>query len=103
MTDKKLKEQTREQIMEFLPSAIKRACESYHGFMEADFVTAKSKLYTDHQNAGKAAAAHIHLLFKLTEWAGLKEKLQENKDFTACREVALKEANSYEPTEEDLA
>jgi hypothetical protein len=103
MTDKKLEEQTREQIMEFLPSAIKRACESYHGFMEADFVTAKSKLFTDHQNAGKAAAAHIHLLFKLTQWAGLQEKMLQNKDFTACMDVAFKEANSYEPPEEDLA
>lgn len=103
MTDNKMEEQTREQIMGFLPSAIKRACESYHGFMEADFETVKSKLFTDHQNAGKAAAAHIQLLLKLTQWAGLQDKMQENKDFTACMGVAIKEADSYDPEKDDLA
>lgn len=89
--------------MGFLSAAIKRACESYNGFMVADFITAESKKFTEHQSAGKAAAAHIQLLLKLTQWAGLQDKMQENKDFTACMGVALKEAGQYEAAEDDLA
>lgn len=103
MPDNKVEEQTREQIMEFLPSAIDRACRSYTGFMEEDFETAASKKFIDHQNAGKAAAAHIHLLMKLAQWAGLEEKMQENKDFTTCLAFSKKEADSFIPPEEDLA
>ena len=103
MDDKIIEDQTREQIMGFLPAAIKRACTSYHGFMEENFKDAESKKFMEHQNAGKAAAAHIHLLLKLTEWAGLEEKMQQNKDFTTCIAVAMTEANAYQPPDEDLA
>ena len=89
--------------MGFLPAAINRACTAYHGFMDLDFITAESKKFTEHQNAGKAAAAHLHLLLKLTQWAGLEEKIHENKDFKACIAAAVKEANSYTPPEDDLA
>jgi len=102
MTDK-LENPTSEQIMEFLPGAVKRACDSYHSFMEMDFKTADSKKFAEHQNAGKAAAAHIHLLAKLTQWAGLEQKMQKNEDFAAFLETAKNEVDSYDLCIDDLA
>jgi len=66
MTEIKLEEETRKQVAEFLPRAVKKAIESYDAFIhQADsHETAK---FSSHHTACKAALAHVHLLLKLSD------------------------------------
>ena len=89
--------------MEFLPAAIKRASADYHTFMESSPEDAKSKTFLDKHNAGKAAIAHIQLLTKLSEWAGISKKSNENEDFEQLMDIARKEAASFDIPPQDLA
>ena len=69
----------------------------------ATVIQTLSGTFAEQQNAGKAAAAHIQLLLKLTQWAGLESKVQENKDFSTFMARAKNEAESFEPSDQDLA
>ncbi len=89
--------------MEFLPAAIKRACKDYHDFMDAIADSKTAKNFSDKQSAGKAAIAHIQLLAKLSQWAGIDKKANKNDDFSDFMQVAKTEAEAFEAPEEDLA
>lgn len=89
--------------MEFLPAALKRACSEYHAFMDGSPESPASKTYSDKQAAGKAAIAHIQLLAKLSQWAGIIKKSNENEDFDEFMKVAKKEVGDFEVPRQDLA
>jgi hypothetical protein len=99
---KELEQLTREQIMEFLPAAMKRACIEYHTFMDGFPDSAGSKKFLDKHAAGKAAIAHIQLLAKLSEWAGITKKSNEYDDFDDFMQVARKAAGDFEIPPQDL-
>lgn len=71
MTDKT---PTKNQIAEFLPGALDKAMNSYQSFMERENSEEdeEQKLtFKQHHEAAKVALAHIELLMKLAERAGL--------------------------------
>jgi hypothetical protein len=106
MPNQKIDEQTREQIMEFLPDAIKKACGSYMAFMQKESVgegKTTDKDFIDHHNACKAAIAHIQLLLKLSEWAGLRENIENNEDYISLMKSARAEVDAYRSQQKDLA
>ena len=89
--------------MEFLPAAMKRACIEYHAFMDGLPESVDSKKFLDKHSAGKAAIAHIQLLAKLSQWAGITKKSNENEDFDDFLQVAKKEVGTFEIPPQDLA
>lgn len=97
-----LDEPTRQQVMEFLPEAMKRACAEYHEFMAAVQTPETSKNFIGKHNAGKAAIAHIQLLAKLSQWAVIEKKPFKDEDLDQFLATATKEANSFEVPEQDL-
>ena len=101
--DDRLELLTREQVMEFLPAALKRACTEYHAFMDGLPDSGDSKKFSDKHAAGKAAIAHIQLLAKLSQWAGITKKSNEIDDFADFMKVAKTEAEAFEVPRQDLA
>lgn len=71
MKQSNIEDATRKQVADFFPQALSRALESYRGFTDTVNEIEDSKKYAEHNKAGKVAIAHIHLLLKLAEWAGL--------------------------------
>lgn len=67
----KIEEATRKQVAVFVPEAIRKAIDSYHGFMDSKIET-EAKKFAEHHGAGKVALAHIELLIKLAKWADVE-------------------------------
>ena len=95
----KIQDQSREQIAEFLPEAIRIALNSYQTYSIAGDTTDEAK-FKNHHAACKIAISHIDLLLKLARWADLPGEEVENKDqqtiLVAAIEEARKELKGYE-------
>ena len=89
----KIEGETRERIAAFLPNAIKKALESYYGFMDREISMGDPKKFSEHHAAGKVAIAHIELLFKLSRLADVGE--DDSQLLSELRDAARKEANAY--------
>ena len=74
MTQSNIEDATRKQVADFFPHALMRALESYRCFTETVDEIEDSKKYAEHHKAGKVAIAHIHLLLKLADWAGIDRR-----------------------------
>ncbi|MFA5592579.1 MAG: hypothetical protein WC989_04615 [Micavibrio sp.] len=72
MTEIKIEGVTREQVASFLPCAIQKVFESYRSFMVKDANDTDSKKFKEQHSAGKVAVAHMELLFKLAQDAGIE-------------------------------
>ena len=68
-TEKSKHTLTKEQVREFLPGAVQKACASYQEFMQKEVASQDAKDFSAHHNACKVAIAHVNLLLKLAEWA----------------------------------
>ena len=82
---KKIEQQTREQVAEFLPRAIRKALGSYEAFRE-NKPELNPKDFKAHHEACKAVIAHVQLLIKLAEWAHLPD--EKTGDETSQAELA---------------
>ena len=104
---KKIDEVTQKQIAAFLPHAIAKALQSYQDFVaiELEFDSAKkskSKSFSDHHGACKAAISHLELLLKMAEWAHLTdENAQKGSDEGLAR--ILSQAKSHISHHKDKA
>jgi hypothetical protein len=89
----KIEEATRKQVAVFVPQAIRKAIDSYYGFMDSKIET-EAKKFAEHHSAGKVALAHIELLIKLARWADVETGV----DRTALAFIASgrEEANGSE-------
>ncbi len=91
---------TREQLVEFLPAAIKKATASYQEFAgrvipkeEKDKSDVKN--FTEHHAACKAAITHIELLLKLARSAGIGADADADGEAAAALMLAAREDLSY--------
>ncbi len=75
----KIETQTRMQIAQFLPNALRIAIASYRSFLIKG-KSEESKDFKEHQIACKAALAHIELLLKLARLADLPDAYIENEN-----------------------
>lgn len=64
----KIEETTRKQVAVFVPIALQKAVDSYHGFMDRE-IGEEPKKFAEYHAAGKVALAHIDLILKLAKWA----------------------------------
>ncbi len=69
MSSMTLHGQSKKEIAEALPRAIKTALLSYQRFT-AEEASEDAKSFKAHHDACKVAIAHIELLIKLTQWVG---------------------------------
>ncbi|MFP4098820.1 MAG: hypothetical protein ACLFP8_08415 [Alphaproteobacteria bacterium] len=77
-----IEDDTRQQIAQFLPIALKTALKSYQDFCDLK-PSDDAKEFKARHDACKVAVAHIQLLIKLAGWADLPpdqvEGLEEDK------------------------
>ncbi len=88
---------TRQQIIQFLPDALKTALDSYHRFSAGE-IPEDSKGFSAHHNACKVAIAHIELLLKLAGWAFQNTKNSDDqtyKELQTMLQCAEAELNNY--------
>ncbi len=72
-----IEDNTREQLAEFLPRALHKALESYHGHMNQD-VNSEDFSFSNFHKDAKVAISHVELLIKLAKWvdqAGPEEQI----------------------------
>lgn len=86
-----IQDQSREQIAEFLPEAIRTAMNSYQEFSSKK-MNDKEKDFKEHHTACKVAISHIDLLLKLARWADLPDEDIEDKNQQMVLVAALAEA-----------
>jgi len=107
----KIESTAKKQVLEFLPRAIEKTLESYHGFMAEPKDSEAAKNFKDHQMACKVALAHIDLLLKLASWAEMPVGTSGESvaDLTETLDFAKKEYGDHKVQEagdvggEDLA
>lgn len=94
---------SRAQIAAFLPEAIAKALNSYHGFVtrgaEDD---GDAKVFAAHHTACKVAVAHIELLLKLARWADMPDGAAEGGEqaiLAAMMREAEEELSKYKGIE----
>jgi len=93
---KKIEDETRARIAEFLPGAIAKTLGSYEKFSGQD-APFEAKEFTAHHNACKVAIAHIELLIKLARWADIPlEGRGCDKQLASIIQAAQVEVNKYE-------
>lgn len=101
MNNLTIKDQTREQIAEFLPEALRTALNSYQNFTSAGPKEDNSD-FKEHHVSCKAAIAHIELLIKLANWADIPQGKLEDKNQQAVVCSMLEEAEQELIGREDL-
>ncbi len=89
--NKHVRDETRRQILRFLPSALRQALASYHTF-SGNEIPEDSKGFSAHHNACKVAVAHIELLLKLANWAFREHEEEMEGEHKKAFQIMLQNA-----------
>ncbi len=95
MSEEKIGGESRDQILEFFPSALKKALDSYEEFMDKDISSKTPKEFGEHHSAGKIAISHIELLLKLGKRVEIPDD-KEGRALAALLEQASAELEQYQ-------
>ncbi len=95
-----IEEQTRSEIINFLPDLIARALTSYSQYAERP-VDIESKEFSEYHKSCKVAIAHIELLIKLAKWADKQSNESEDPILTGVLQRAREELFAYKKNQEE--
>ena len=104
-----LEEDTRKQVAEFLPKAIRKAFDSYYAYADGDWRLEDKedgedknkdqkktlpKLFAEHHTACKTALTHIELLLKVGKMADVETRI-DHTHLALIRQSAKDELNQF--------